>query len=361
MTDTDSERVKDKTGRARNTRAGGGGGSGDPAAPSLTTEERKRRDRHTIEKAELSDREIGGIGEESSLWSDAWDSLKRKPIFLVSAFLIAVFVAMAVAPGVFASIPPLFVDQTCPEGEGGCWQNPQYAELGRSAESPSSEHWFGHDVQGRDQVTRVVYGARNSLTIGLLVAGSATVIALLLGSMAGYFGRWADALLSRITDIWFVIPLLLAGIAFLNIVPRRGPLQVAAVLTAFGWASMMRIVRSSVISEKNQEYVQAARALGAGPIRIMFRHILPNSLAPVLVFTTITIGVIIGAEATLSFLGVGLQLPAISWGLMVSEAQRRVQTSPHLLLYPGFFVSATVFAFILMGDALRDALDPRLR
>ncbi|MPZ54237.1 MAG: ABC transporter permease subunit [Acidimicrobiia bacterium] len=329
--------------------------------PSLTREELERRHQHTIEKAELSDLEIGEIGEQSSLWADAWRILRKKPIFVVSALLIIVFVAMAIFPQTFSSIPTLFVEQTCPQGQEGCWQNPQYAELGRSAEAPSAEHWFGLDVQGRDQVTRVIYGARNSLLIGLTVSLGATIIAIALGSMAGYFGRWADALLSRLTDIWFVIPTLLAGIAFLNIVPTRGPLVVSAVLIAFGWASMMRIVRSSVISERNQEYVQAARALGAGPTRIMFKHILPNSLAPVLVFATITLGVIIQVEATLSFLGVGLQLPAISWGLMVSEAQRRVQSSPHLLVYPGLFISMTVFAFILMGDALRDALDPRLR
>jgi ABC-type dipeptide/oligopeptide/nickel transport system permease subunit len=164
-----------------------------------------------------------------------------------------------------------------------------------------------------------------------------------------------------LTDIMFVIPFILGGIVILSLFPTRGVAQVSLVLIILGWATMLRLVRSSVLSAKANDYVDAARAMGASNRRIITKHILPNSLAPVIVYATITVGVIIAAEAALSFLGVGLQLPAISWGLMISVAQQRILTAPHLLLFPGLFLSVTVFAFILMGDALRDALDPKLR
>jgi ABC-type dipeptide/oligopeptide/nickel transport system permease subunit len=136
---------------------------------------------------------------------------------------------------------------------------------------------------------------------------------------------------------------------------------VSLVLIIFGWPTMLRLVRSSVLSVKENDYVDAARALGASNFRVISRHLLPNAITPVIVYSTITIGVVIAAEATLSFLGVGLRLPAISWGLMISTAQGRILTAPHLLLFPGLVLSVTVFAFILLGDVLRDALDPKLR
>jgi ABC-type dipeptide/oligopeptide/nickel transport system permease subunit len=141
----------------------------------------------------------------------------------------------------------------------------------------------------------------------------------------------------------------------------RGFGIVVFVLVILGWPTMLRLARSSVLSVKESDYVEAARALGASDVRIMARHILPNAIAPVIVYATITVGVVISAEAALSFLGVGLALPAISWGLMISQAQVRILSSPHLLLFPGLFLSVAVFSFILMGDALRDALDPKLR
>ena len=169
-------------------------------------------------------------------------------------------------------------------------------------------------------------------------------------------------MIARITDIWFAIPTILGGIVILrSLFSERGLLQVSLVLIVLGWPTMLRLVRSAVLSVKEQDYVDSARALGVRDLRIIRRHILPNSLAPVIVYATITVGVIISAEAALSFLGVGLQLPAISWGLMIAVAQNRILTAPHLLLFPGLFLSVTVFSFILMGDALRDALDPRLR
>lgn len=302
------------------------------------------------------------IGRRSSLWGDAWKLLRKNPLFLVSAFLLSVIVLMAIVPQAFTYLSTA-TDCAAPSTNTGayCWRDPLYSELARSAEGPSALHWFGFDVQGRDMFTRIIYGARNSISIGLTTTFGIFFVALFLGAVAGYYGGIWDAIIARIADTFFAIPTVLAGIAFLNLLPNRGVLEVSGVLIAFGWPGMMRIVRSSVVSEREREYVQAAKALGAGPVRVIGRHILPNSLAPVVVYATLMVGGMIGAEATLSFLGVGLQLPTISWGLMVSEAQKRLLQAAHLLIFPGIFISFTVFSFILMGDALRDALDPRLR
>lgn len=278
-----------------------------------------------------------------SLWGDAWKELRRKPVFVISAVLIVVLVLMAIWPGLFTSI------------------DPRECSLSNSLLRPSSEHWFGTDLQGCDYYARTIHGARVSITIGLLVTIFATTIAVIGGSIAGYYGGWIDTIIARITDVWFAIPTILGGIVILTLFGERGILQVSLVLIVLGWPTMLRLARSAVLSVKEEEYVDAARALGASDLRVIRRHILPNSLAPVIVYATITVGVIIAAEAALSFLGVGLQLPAISWGLMISVAQNRILTAPHLLLFPGLFLSVTVFSFILMGDALRDALDPKLR
>jgi oligopeptide transport system permease protein len=283
------------------------------------------------------------LAKPASLWSDAWKELRRKPLFIISGFLILLMLTIAIFPQLFAS------------------GDPRAADLLRSLERPSAEHWFGFDLQGRDYYTRTIYGARTSVAIGLIVTICASLIAVILGSISGYSGGWIDAVIARITDIWFAIPLVLAGIVLLNALGSKGFWTVSAVLIAFGWPTMLRLMRSSVLSIRGHDFVDAARALGASDFRIITRHILPNGITPVIVYATITVGVIIAVEATLSFLNVGLQLPAISWGLMISEAQRRILSAPHLLLFPGAFLSVTVFSFILMGDALRDALDPKLR
>ena len=279
----------------------------------------------------------------TSLWGDAWRELRRKPVFVISALMIVVLTVMAVWPTLFTSV------------------DPRECSLSNSLLRPSREHWFGTDLQGCDYYSRTIHGARISITIGLLVTIFATSIAIIGGSVAGYYGGVIDTIIARITDIWFAVPTILGGIVILTLFGERGSLQVSFVLIVLGWPTMLRLARSAVLSVKEEEYVDAARALGANDFRIISRHILPNSLAPVIVYATITVGVIIAAEAALSFLGVGLQLPAISWGLMISVAQNRILTAPHLLLFPGLFLSVTVFSFILMGDALRDALDPKLR
>jgi oligopeptide transport system permease protein len=299
----------------------------------------------TPDAATPRDAELGsGTPREGSLYADAWRHLRRRPVFVVSTALILILVVMAAWPGLFTRVDP----RSC--------------RLADSLLRPSKAHWFGTDLQGCDYFARTIYGARVSISIGILVTAASTLIAVALGSIAGYYGGLVDSVIARVTDVWFAIPTILGGIVILRSIFReRGLLQVSLVLIVLGWPTMLRLVRSAVLSVRETDYIDAARALGVRDLRIIRRHILPNSMAPVIVYATITVGVIISAEAALSFLGVGLQLPAISWGLMISVAQNRILTAPHLLLFPGLFLSVTVFSFILMGDALRDALDPRLR
>lgn len=279
---------------------------------------------------------------QASLWGDAWRQLRRNPLFIIPALLLVLFTLMAFAPGLFAH------------------GDPRNCDLSNSIRPPSREHLFGFDVQGCDYYTKVIYGTHVSLTIGLLTVFSASVIAVALGSISGFYGGKVDAVIARVADIWFAIPLVLGGIIILNFLGDRGLFQVSLALMVLTWPTMMRLMRSSVLSVKEMDYVQAARALGASDLRILRTHILPNGIAPVIVYATITVGIVIAVEATLSFLGVGLQLPAISWGLMISGAQARILASPHLLFFPALFLVILVFTFILLGDALRDALDPRL-
>lgn len=281
-------------------------------------------------------------GRQASLWSDAWRQLRRSPVFLIFAGIIALVILIAIFPQLFTNA------------------DPRACNLSNSLTRPTRGHIFGYDLQGCDYYARVIYGTRVSISIGLLVTTGATLVALILGALAGYYAGFWDTLLARIADIWFAIPFILAGIVFLSVLGEKGLGQVSLVLVVFGWPTMFRLLRSSILSIKQMDYVRAARALGASDLRIIVRHILPNAIAPVIVYATITIGIVIAAEATLSFLGVGLQLPAISWGLMISIAQNRIIQAPHLLLFPGLFLSVTVLAFIMLGDALREAFDPKL-
>lgn len=334
---------------------------------------------------------------EASLWGDAWLQLRKNVLFVGSSVFLIFFMGMAVWPKPFSdwkaaalgliAIAATVILITLPSmtrftRRHRVWGwvirfapvvawivlaftvdgvSPDFSDLSLSADSPSAAHPFGFDIQGRDYYARVVYGTRVSFAIGVLVIGVALVIALILGCIAGYYAGASDAFISRTADIFFALPITLAGIAFLNVINNRGVFAVSAVLIFLGWTTLYRLMRASVITGKEQDYVHAARALGAGDWRILRVHILPNGIAPVIVYSTISVGIIIAAEAALTFLGVGLQLPAISWGLMISAAEERLTTRPHLLVFPGVYLSMLVLVFIIMGDALRDALDPRLR
>jgi oligopeptide transport system permease protein len=296
----------------------------------------------------------GAVGEaptaQASLWGDAWRQLRKSPLFIIPIIFLIIFAAMAIAPGLFTSKSPR-----------DCNLQNIIVDGQQVIGGPQSGNPFGFDPQGCDYYTRVIYGTRVSLSIGLLTVFCASVIAVSLGSVSGFYGRWIDGLVSRFADIVFAIPLILGGIIILNSFGNRTVTTVSFALIVLIWPTTMRLMRSSVLSIKEMDYVQAARAMGASDLRIMRKHILPNGLAPVIVYATITVGITIATEATLSFLGVGLQLPAISWGLMISGAQFRILEYPHLLFFPAAFLVVMVFSFILLGDALRDALDPRSR
>ena len=291
------------------------------------------------------------VGERPrSLWSDAWEDLKRSPIFWISLFLMALFVFMAIAPQVFTSKDPTFCD------------------LANSRVSPSGQAWFGYDAQGCDVYARTIYGARASISVGIAASLVALFVGAGIGILAGFYGSITDSILSRITDIFFAIPIILGSIIILTSFPTgANPSQaleitkVSLAIAFLGWTSTQRIARSSVIQLKGADYVLAARSLGASNWRIIRRHIIPNSLAPIIVITTISLGGYIGAEATLSFLGIGLQPPVISWGIQINDAQDYLRTSPYLLFFPALFLSLTVLSFIMLGDRIREALDPKLR
>ena len=284
----------------------------------------------------------GAIGKRG-----VWRTLRRRPLFWACAVIVGVLAVLAVLPGPIAG---LF-------GSG----DPLDCDITLSADPPSSGHPFGTDLQGCDIYSNVVYGARTSLSIGLLCTAMALLVAVVVGTLAGYRGGWVDALLSRLTDVFLGFPFILGAIVVLNSTAERTVLVVAAVLALFSWPTMARLVRSSVRQVRDAEFVNGARAMGLPTSRILLRYILPNAVGPVLAVATIMIGSVIVAESTLTFLGVGLQAPSISWGLQLASAQARFQNYPYMLLFPSLFLSATVIALIALGDLLRDALDPRTR
>ncbi|GAB3974977.1 ABC transporter permease [Streptomyces sparsus] len=287
------------------------------------------------------------VSDEPSrgLWSDAWHDLRRRPIFIVSALLILFLVVISLWPSLIATRDPL-----------DC-------QLSRSLAGPAPGHWFGFDTQGCDVYTRTVYGARASVTVGVCATLGVALLGTLFGGLAGFFGGAWDALLSRVTDIFFGIPLILGALVFLAMITVEGVWPVVGVITLLAWPQIARIARGAVITAKQNDYVLAARALGAGSPRMLLRHIMPNAIAPVIVVATIALGTYIALEATLSFLGVGLRPPTVSWGVSISNASNGMQfrNAPHILIYPAAALSITVLAFIMLGDAVRDALDPKLR
>lgn len=278
-----------------------------------------------------------------SLWQDAWRDLRRNPIFIVSGLLILFLVVMALWPGAFTSTSPLACD------------------LSKSQQGPAPGHPFGFDTQGCDVYARTVYGARASITVGVCATAGSALVGTVMGGLAGFFGGGYDAVISRVTDIFFGIPILLGGLVFLSVIPSQSIWIVVAFIVLLGWTQIARIARGAVITAKQQDYVTAARALGASNTRLMVRHILPNAVAPVIVVATIALGTYIALEATLSYLGVGLKPPTVSWGIDISAASETFRNAPHMLLYPAGALSITVLAFIMLGDAVRDALDPKLR
>ena len=279
----------------------------------------------------------------ASLWSDARHQLVRNPVFLLSALYILAVGSMALFPGLWTDV------------------DPRDCNVSRSRQDPSPGHPFGFNILGCDYYSHAIHGAQPSLAIAIGSTVGIVVLGGLLGLLAGFYGGWVDTVISRLIDIFLSLPFLLGALVFLTVVKKQNVLTISMVLIILGWTTIARIMRGTVLSAKNLDYVAAARSLGAGNLRLMFRHILPNAVAPVVVLATIALGSFVSAEATLTFLGVGLQPPEESWGIMISDHQVYFLEKPWLLLYPTGLLIGTVLSFILMGDALRDALDPKMR
>jgi peptide/nickel transport system permease protein len=275
-------------------------------------------------------------------WRDIWHLFVRNRLAVFGMVLVALlFVAAAFAPLLAA-------------------YDPYHQELTNTLSPPSADHWLGTDSLGRDQLSRVIYGSRIAVVVGLASILLATVVGVILGAIAGYLGRGWDTFIMRVADVFFAFPLLIGAIVII-LVLGRGVLPVILSLAIFSWAVVARLLRSSILSVREADYVVAARALGASGWRVVTRHILPNSFAPVLVYATFNVGIAVVAEASLSFLGVGVKADVPEWGNMIADGRQYFGASDYLWLFPSFAVVLTVLGFVFVGDGLRDALDPKLR
>ncbi len=235
---------------------------------------------------------------------------------------------------------------------------PDQMDMSNRFSEPTTTHWLGTDNFGRDLWTRTAFGARLSLFIALISVGISSLLGTWVGLSAGYFGGWFDLLVMRVVDIFLGFPIIILALALIAVL-GPGPINVIIALIAVFWTQYARVARSIALAEREQEYVKAAQVLGASNIRIIARHILPNSLGPILVLATLGLGTAIIAESALSFLGFGVQPPEPSWGWTLSYGMRVLRNAPHLSMVPGIAIMITVLGFNLMGDGLRDYLDPR--
>lgn len=297
-----------------------------------------------VQAAEL----VAGRAEESvGLWRDAWQRLRRNPGAIVGMVIIALFVVVALLAPVLAPFSPTEVDLT-------------NIRPG-SFPGPSREHWFGLDQLGRDELSRVIYGARHSLLIGVVSLAFGASAGMLIGAVAGAAGRFLDNLLMRLMDIMLAVPGLLFAIALAALL---GP-SLKSVMIAIGVVNIpifARLLRGSMLAQRESDYVLAARAVGVKRWRIVLNHILPNSIAPVIVQGTLALATAIIDAADLAFLGLGSADPGVpEWGRMLSETQTFLHHAPHLAVFPGAAIVVSVLGFNLLGDGLREALDPKLR
>lgn len=289
------------------------------------------------------------VGAGRTLRTDAWRRLRKNKLALAGLIWIVIMIIIAASadlwvPHFYGS--PTIIDTT------------KVAQ--RTLLPPSAAHPFGTDKLGRDILSRTIYGARVSLLVGVVAVMISVVIGLILGALAAYYGGWWDSIVMRTADVFFAFPYILFAIVLIAIL-GFGLQTVFIAIGVLGWPSIARVFRSSILSVKENEYVDAARAMGATTPRILFRHIMPNAVAPIIVYGTMSVGGAILTEAALSFLGVGVQPPSPSWGNMLSEARSFLFTAPWLMLYPGLAILTTVLGFVLLGDGLRDALDVKLK
>jgi len=276
----------------------------------------------------------------TSLWEDAWRRLKKNKLALFGLGLLGSFVLIAL---ITPWIAPYAYDA-------------QNLDLG--ATPPSAAHWLGTDIFGRDLLTQIMYGGRISLAVGFVATAVALFIGVSWGAIAGYVGGRVDAVMMRIVDILYALPFMIF-IVLLMVVFGRNLLLLFLAIGAVEWLTMARIMRGQVQTLRKQEFVEAAISLGLAPATIIRRHLIPNALGPIIVYTTLTIPSVMLLEAFLSFLGLGIQPPKTSWGLLISYGAETMEEYPWLLIFPGMALTLTLFALNFLGDGLRDALDVR--
>jgi oligopeptide transport system permease protein len=285
--------------------------------------------------------EAADLGGQTLSNRELLRALLRKPQFVLCTVLVLTFFLMAAVPRIFTST------------------DPRFCELGKSQQGRADGHPFGFDVQGCDYFANVIYGARPSVLVSVVASLGGFLIAAVLGLLAGYFPGFVDNLISRTADVLFSLPGLVALIVVLNSVPNRSIWIIVGVILLTSWPLGMRLMRSTVFSVRNREFVLAARSVGVPPLRILRKHVFPNAMAPLLATTTLGVGGLVGLEAILTFLGVGLQPPSISWGSQFGVAAS-YRDAPHLFIWPALFISTMTISFMIIGDSIRDALDPKL-
>lgn len=282
------------------------------------------------------------VERERSLWTDAWRRLSKNLFAMFGLVLLLSIVVIAV-----------FAPQIAP-------YDPNQADYAATMKGPSGSHWLGTDNFGRDILSRIIYGARISLRLGFFGTLIGASVGSLLGAVAGFFGGWVDTLIMRLLDVQMAFPGILLAIIVIAIM-GISEINVVIAIGVFSFPTFARVIRGTFLVLREQDFVLAARAVGAGSNRILFRHLLPNSLSPILVLSTIRLGTAILTAASLGFLGLGVKPPSPEWGTMLSEGRNYMQLAPHIAIFPGLAILITVVALNLFGDGLRDAIDPRTR
>lgn len=298
----------------------------------------KTKKARVMEELGLSSDEI----RASTLYRDAWKRLKKNKLAILSFIILVLIALVAIFAPVIAPYDP-------------------YAQnLSRINEAPSADHWFGTDDIGRDIFSRVVYGTRVSMLVGVVCEAICVPIAVILGALAGYFGGWIDSVISRIIEVFSSFPLILFAIAVMFIL-GPGIMNVFIAIGVIGWTGLARMIRGQILQLKEKEFVEAARASGASSLKIIFRHLIPNCLSTIIVVITLDIPGDIMLESTLSFVGLGVQPPTASWGSMISEGRKFIRQNVAFSFFPGLAIMLVVLAFNTLGDGVRDALDPKLK
>jgi oligopeptide transport system permease protein len=295
------------------------------------------------------------VPEQTGLWKDAWVRFRRNRLAVIGLVIVILFIILAIGARV-------------PSTPGGLWrllhiaQDPFQQNVTNSVAPPSLQHPFGTDALGRDVFSRVLYGSSISLSIGIIVQFLILIVGGTIGMTAGYFGGWIDNLLMRFTDIMYAFPDLLLVLVFVAAF-SNGPrlLTIFAAIALVNWVGLARLVRGQVLSIKEKEYVEAAKMTGTAPFKLITKHLVPNSLGPVIVTLTFGIPAAIFTEAALSFLGIGIRPPEPSWGVMIEDGYGAIFADQWLVLFPAIAVALTMLSFTFIGDGLRDALDPRMK